>query len=134
MTLRTGNKSGFTLIEVMVATAVLAGGVVLIFEALFSTTNTFSYYSNRMAVGPWIDQKIWEVSEAVLTGVPVDMEGSLAQGNRQYSWRVSQSFNSESRLAKIGVEVSWRQGKREVRMQRGTYVFVPPEEKGSGEG
>jgi len=131
---KTGNKAGFTLIEVMAATAVLAGGVVLIFEALFSTTNTFSYYASRMSLGPWIDQKVWELKEAVIANTPVETAGTLTRGAREFSWKASQTSDAETGLTRIGLEVSWPQGKRQARLERGMYVFVPMEKEEEEEG
>lgn len=129
----TKKKQGFTLIEVMVATAVLAGGVVLIFQALFATSNTFAYYANSMALAPWMDQKIWELQEAALDRMPIETSGSIQQGARMYTWKAVDTYDSDAGLAKIALEVSWIQGKRQVRLQRSTYVFVP-EEKEETEG
>jgi hypothetical protein len=112
----------------MVATAVLAGGVVLIFQALFATSNTFAYYANSMSLAPWMDQKMWELQDAALNRMPSETAGTIQQGTRVYTWKAVDNRDSESGLVKIALEVSWVQGKRLVRLERSTYVFVPEEE------
>ena len=57
-------KKGFTLVEVMVATAVLSLGIVLLYEAFFKITDAFGYYNHYLSVSPFAREKIWAAQDA----------------------------------------------------------------------
>ena len=50
--------TGFTLVEVLVTTAVLSLGIVLIYRAFFTLLDSFGYYSNYLRVIAFADEKL----------------------------------------------------------------------------
>ena len=68
MILTTGNKrnsrSGFTLIEVMVAVAVLSFGLVMVYQAFFVVLDSFNYSADYLEIAGWMDEKIWQAQRS----------------------------------------------------------------------
>ena len=131
MMLRIGSKS-FTLIEVMVTTAVLSLGIVLIFEAFFISLNAFDYCNNYLHVAPQMDEKIWEAENGItcfgtLTGT--ETRGEFASGANNLKWFLSYDvIDKEQALYKIDLEVSWVQGKRKIVLSRNAYAMFEKKE------
>ncbi|MDD5348092.1 MAG: prepilin-type N-terminal cleavage/methylation domain-containing protein [Candidatus Omnitrophica bacterium] len=132
MTSRTGkNKArrAFTLIEVMVAVAVLSFGIVMIYQAYFTVANAYSYCSRYLAIAPSVEEKIWEAQDSIRrTGDLVDqpLEGQWQVGAKNYVWLLSYlplESDPESGLFKITLEVNWKEGKRYVKTGRTAYAF-----------
>lgn len=121
-------KRGFTLVEVMVAASVLAFGIVLIFEAFFSSLKVFDYCSRTLAIAPWMDQKLWEASEEVrqsgVSAMP-DASGSVVEGGARFIWQLSHSILDEiAGLYKVALDVSWPHGGRVMKLSRSAYVLT----------
>ena len=129
---RTGNK-GFTLIEVMVATAVLSLGIVLIYEAFFISLNSFDYCYNYLNVSPLMDEKIWEAQDGItcsgtLTGTATN--GEFTSGVSVRKWILSYDvLDKDQALYKIDLEVSWQEGKRKIILSRNAYALYALFEK-----
>ena len=64
MTLTPFSK-GFTLIEAVVATAVLGLGLALIFQGLFTSLNAYDYYANYLSILPRADEKLYEAQDKI---------------------------------------------------------------------
>ena len=58
-------KKGFTLIEVMVTTAVLSLSMVLIYQAFFISLDSFNYCADYLDVVSWADEKLWQAQDSV---------------------------------------------------------------------
>jgi len=135
MTLRIGTRNGaFTLVEVMVATAILALGAVLIHETFFVSMNAFDYYSDYLYLVPLIDEKIWQAESNIRRFGPsayVQPKGSFIRGSKGFSWNMSSNVISETQdlqLYRISFDVSWRKGERNLSIKRDTYAFYREDE------
>ena len=117
-------KQGFTLIELMVAVAILSLGIVIIYQSFFSILNYFNYYIDYLDVAYWPDEEIWQIKEEWdKNGDFTYMEGekTLVKGKKAY--RCNLAFSPvESDLYKIHLILSWREGKRNIHLSRTTYV------------
>jgi prepilin-type N-terminal cleavage/methylation domain-containing protein len=126
----TGNKKNskraFTLIEVMVAVAVLSFGLVMIYQAFFVVLDTFNYGADSLEVSPWINEKIWQAQDSIIhKGSLADnsTEGEFILDNRKFTWALKGSAISEiSDLTALNLEVSWKAGKRTVQVSRNGYA------------
>ena len=127
--LRIGNKAkGFTLVEIVIATAVLSLGSVLIYEAFFMCMDSFNYCSDYLNMAPWADEKIWEAQEELtFAGTLDELErtGDILRGNNKFSWFLYYNLVSTSvikDLYEISLTLSWQQGKRVSKISRSAYI------------
>jgi prepilin-type N-terminal cleavage/methylation domain-containing protein len=133
MTSLTGNKKGFTLIEVMVTTAVLAFGIVSIFQALFIILGAFSYVSHYLDVVSVADEKVWEARDALIRSGPqaaLAPQGKFDAGGKLYDWTLAahvsesaQMQNSTATVYRLDLSTRWKEGRRDYRIERSSYVI-----------
>lgn len=129
MMLRTGSNKGFTLIEVMVATAVLSLGVVFISETLFRSLDAFHYCYNYLNLAAQMDEKIWQAQEGLtrLGQIPPEGESALSLGKQKFPFQLSYALlNAEESLYRIDLLVSWQEGARRIRLSRAAYAIYQP--------
>ncbi|MCX5708990.1 MAG: prepilin-type N-terminal cleavage/methylation domain-containing protein [Candidatus Omnitrophica bacterium] len=129
---KTGNKKrkadsrGFTLIEVMVAVAVLSFGLVMVYQAFFIVLDSFNYSADYLEIVSWMDEKIWQVQDSIMrTGA---LEGNSNQGefvarNKNFDWAISSNvLGSAGNLYAVNLEVNWKEAKRKVKLSRFCYA------------
>lgn len=121
-------KKGFTLIEVMATTALLAIGSLAVHQAFFTSLSAFSYYADYIDIGPWIHEKMWEVTTALrlLSDSQIETSGAFVSRGRRYDWDVSYSLIDEvknsARFYQVDLVVRWKSGIRKASVQRSAYV------------
>jgi prepilin-type N-terminal cleavage/methylation domain-containing protein len=123
---KTGNR-GFTFLEVMVAAAVLALGTVLIYEAFFTSLNSYNYYVDYLNVASWADDKIWQAEFKLLQGIsPASQEaGEFRENNKIFNWNLNYGLlDEQTGLYSIDLFLSWKTGKRELALSRNTYCIL----------
>ena len=128
------HKKGFTLIEVLVTTAVLAFGIVSIFQALFIIMTAFSYVSHYLSVVSVVDEKVWQVQDAVMRLGPkavFDPQGVFDVGGKKYDWSLSSRLDDAgANLYSIDLSTGWNEGSRQYVLKRSAYViYESPDEK-----
>ena len=119
-------KNGFTLIEVMVAVAVLSFGLVLVYQAFFISLDAFNYSADYLAIACWMDEKIWESQDNIMrTGSLQDyqLQGEFLARNKLFSWQVSSNLlDQNSNLTAVNLQVNWKEAKRSVKASRFCYA------------
>jgi prepilin-type N-terminal cleavage/methylation domain-containing protein len=121
---------GFTLIEVMVASAILAFGTVFIYEALFKCLDAYNYYECYLNVLPWMDEKIWQVQDELSNSGNFSEEtsGEFVNKNRKFLWDLSiAGSGQESGLFKIDLKTSWQSGRKRLSLSRSAYALLDQE-------
>jgi len=126
----TGNKKdsqrAFTLIEVMVAVAVLSFGLVLIYQAFFIVLDTFNYGADYLEVSPWINEKIWQAQDSIIhkgSLAEIAPEGEFVLQNKKFTWSLkSAQISGLNDLSSLNLEVSWKEGKRTAQVSRNAYA------------
>lgn len=125
MMLKTGNK-GFTLIEIMISVAILAFGVILVYEALLKSLNAFGYYSDYFAVSSWMDEKIWQVQDALKNNgaFSEEAQGVYASNKREFYWNLSfLTLDTSAGLYRIDLRVGGQPGSRRPVFTRSAYAL-----------
>ncbi|MBU2102269.1 MAG: prepilin-type N-terminal cleavage/methylation domain-containing protein [Candidatus Omnitrophota bacterium] len=104
----------FTLVEVMVATAILAFGTVLIYRSYFGALNAFAYYDRYMRVNPWVVEMLWRAQDSLKRqGSLGDLEssGMIAADNKSFDWDASYMVLDQIKncceLYRVDVTGSW---------------------------
>ncbi|MFA5356738.1 MAG: prepilin-type N-terminal cleavage/methylation domain-containing protein [Candidatus Omnitrophota bacterium] len=122
---RTGNK-GFTLIEVMAASAILAFGVVFVYEALFRTLDAFNYYENYLKNSNWMDEKIWQAQDELSNSGVYTGEGSgeYLNNNRQVRWELACGPQGDQPgLFSIDLRLAFPRGNKNIYLSRSAYAL-----------
>lgn len=117
---------GFTFLEVMVASAVLALGTVLIYEAFFISLDSFNYYADYLNVSSWADDKLWQAQSQLMQGIPVGQESAeFKDNNKVFSWDLASNLiDEQANLYSLDLSLRWKTGKRESLLIRNTYDFL----------
>ena len=122
------NRKAFSLIEQMVAVAILSSGIVLIYGALLTSLNVFKYSSNRLNVSSWMNEKIWETqNELICSGALIMGEhtGSFVSKTKNFDWKMSVNLigrAQESYLCRLALTVFWKEPQRDVSLSQVAYV------------
>lgn len=123
-------KRGFSLIELMVATAILSLGIVVVFAGFLLSVRGFNYAIDYLSVQYWIDEKIWGMQDELLHRSIVsteDTSGVFVIRNKQFSWNAAHHLIEGLDIAslyEIAVRVTWQEGKQQVSALRTTYVLL----------
>lgn len=125
-----GNKkTGFTLIEVMIATAVLSLTTLLIYEAFFISLDTFNYCYNYLNVFSLADEKIWQAQDDISRFgrlANIAEKGEYIDRNKNFVWNLSNNSIADAlnqKLYKIDLILSWQEGNRNVKISRTAFAI-----------
>jgi prepilin-type N-terminal cleavage/methylation domain-containing protein len=125
-------QQGFSLVEVMVATAVLAFSVVMIYQAFFISLDSFNYCSDYLDVVSWADDKIWTAQDSLSRSgalSQIETQGEFVNNNKKFIWVLSQELlGDQVSLYKINLDLLWRRGKREIKLSRSAYAIYEKKE------
>jgi prepilin-type N-terminal cleavage/methylation domain-containing protein len=118
---------GFTLLEVMVTTAILALGAVLLYEAFFLSLDVNNYCVNYLALSSLASEKIWEAQDAVShlgSDAILETSGEIGLAAKKITWDLSYSGGEEG-LYPINLVISWNEGAHAFKLIRNAYAFKP---------
>ncbi len=104
----TGEK-GFTMLEVMICLAILAGVVVTVLSSLNYHLGLVSY--NRDLVTAAILGKE-KAAETALHGLPKLRKGVFAGAEERFSWRLSTEETEFQGLKRMDISVEWKGDRR----------------------
>jgi general secretion pathway protein I len=125
------SRAGFTLIEVLVATAVLAVGISAGVRALGAMTRASAAAQDRATAVRLAGERL-AVLEAAVDATPgtLDVELTDAQGqfdaDPRFRWQQQVATASDPDLLDVTVTVSWGNGRSEHRYLVTTYLPTPP--------
>jgi prepilin-type N-terminal cleavage/methylation domain-containing protein len=120
-------KIGFTLLEVMIATTVLALGATLIYQSFFIALDSFNYYSTLLKIAPWMNEKIWQSQDGIRRlgpGATLSTNGQLEVNNKDIHWSLTYQSNDQAgSFYQVDLAVLWPQGARQVKLSRSAYAI-----------
>jgi len=129
MTNKHKKNKGFTLVEVIMTGAILAFGIVSIYEALFVSMDAYAYYTHYFNTNHWISEKIWEVQSNLVSSETLNEEqtsGKIMRDHKIYDWLMAvNSLDETQGLYRVSVTLSWREGNKTIKMTRETYLLPP---------
>jgi prepilin-type N-terminal cleavage/methylation domain-containing protein len=121
--------SGFTLIEILITVAILAFGLVAIYEGLFIAMDTFGLYLHYMETPAWMNEQLWAAQDKLISTQALadgEQSGILRRKGKAYQWTMqTASIDSNNKLYRIHLALSWQEGKRKGRLSRGAYALNP---------
>jgi hypothetical protein len=109
----------------MVATAILAFGLVMIFQSFLVSTDTYNYYLNCLKVQLWLDEKLWQLQDDFRQYEffsPLPSSGEFEIGSKDFNWNMDYACIAPDELYKVNLRVSWQQGSRRASALRSAYV------------
>jgi prepilin-type N-terminal cleavage/methylation domain-containing protein len=118
-------KRGFTLVEVMVATAILSLGLVMIYQAFLISLDSFGYSLNHLQAQLWLDEMAWQIQDNFRRYEffsPARTSGEFIAGNKDFSWKIDYEPIQSEELYSINLSTSWQQGSRMINLSRAVYV------------
>ncbi len=123
----TGNKRGFTLVEVMAATVILSLGLLAIYKSFFLSLDTFNYYTSYLEGAAFANEKIWEAEEGIRQfggGALLDTAGSFKINYSNFNWGLDYYAVGESPyLYKIDFNLSLKRGNKFINLSRCAYAL-----------
>jgi len=136
-------KRGFSFVEVMVALAILSGGIVLIYKSFLISFEYIHHLSCRSYAMTILDNKINDLQQifAAKKEIPFQQNSvgeSAMINNRLVYFRYQLDFKVVGNLKNIyqlDIALDWDEGSRHKKFTRQVYIShfnqVPPEEKDS---
>lgn len=123
-------RRGFTLIEIMAATAILALGVVFVYQALLNCLDAYDYYESYFFVSEEVSEKLALAQlELTTTGRFLgERSGKFLNRNREFSWELScVPAGANEDLFRIDLNVLWQSARRKLSMSREAYALFKKE-------
>lgn len=103
-------QRGFTLIEIMVAVAILSLGIVVIYETFFMFLAVYGHYASFFDTHEWINGRIWDAEEGLVRSHKIRLgedSGTFEKNARRYTWNASiDPLDFERGLFAVTVDVS----------------------------
>jgi len=117
---------GFTLVEVMIATAILSFGMLLIFHSFFMSLNSSNYLLDRLNASLELSNEIWQAQDSLRRSGNIQYMLNPEEkqlGQKTYSWILQPSaLNSAMGLYKADAVVFWHENKNEIKLSRSAYI------------
>lgn len=120
------NRRSFSLIEAMVAVAILSFGVVLLYQSFLINTGSVASVSNGLSAGLWAQEKLWQEEDSFhRLKVVIDPQetGQLNMNGRDFFWEKSAIALDEGLYA-LTLTLSWRESTRDRRVVYASYLGI----------
>ena len=117
------DRAGFTLIEILIAVAILSLATVFIFQSNLLSAAVYGRYASRLDIQNWAAQKIWQAKESILGSEFPDTgsnQGSVKLETRTYDWalHIEEEKTESADVYQIELKVSWMEGGQPASLER----------------
>jgi prepilin-type N-terminal cleavage/methylation domain-containing protein len=120
------SNQGFTFVEIMVAVAVVAIGLVAVLGSFITSYQIFQQTENyNQAVLISLDQ-FWQLEDALAQGDNSSSlpSGELTDGLKKFQWAFEETpIQDYNDLKEIKLKISWLDGKRTGQINWATYLI-----------
>ena len=125
-----GRERGFSFVEVMVAVAVLAFGLVLIYKAFFISLDYTEHITHRMHAVILLDNLTSQIQQKVKTEKKppagnIESTQQIPINNKKVNFHYQVNFTKlEHRedIYQADIALFWTEGERQIRLFRSFYV------------
>ena len=106
---RLKNKYGLTLLEVLVAMAILVTGIVFVLRSFFTALNVVRLNQNTVEAAYLAENRLWEIEQDVLAGInPVELKTDTINNKEYVSVGKISELAIPYSLQSLQLTVSWR--------------------------
>jgi general secretion pathway protein I len=115
-------RAGFTLIEVMIAMAILGLGLTVVLEVI-STGTALGHDVHRTTEALLLAR--WKVNQIQIEGFPAlgVREGAFEEPFEDYRWRTEVLPTDEENLRELHLWIEWRDGNAEKDIRLATMLY-----------
>lgn len=118
---------GFTLVEILVSTAILTFGIILLYQSFFISLDAFYYCAHYLDIASEADELLWQAQEIVrLNGETsrIPSRGKFVHNNKNFYWNLRYGIIDEDvGLYRLDLSINWREGRRNIKLTRSTYAL-----------
>ena len=116
------NNKGFSLLELIVAVAILSAGIVVVMEAIVSSTRAAGLSCDVVSAVFLAEDKLQELeykeANSMISNEPEESEGE--QG--KFSWKRALNLDAESGLYALDMELKWKARSWQEKFSVQTYL------------
>jgi len=118
---------GFTLVEIMVAAAILSLGIVAVYEGFFMSLEAFDRYTDFLNTSGQADEMIWKIEDTLARSGKImlgDKEGILVSGGKEYLWNLRvNAVDVANGLYAVEITISQTSRSKKIATQKAAYVL-----------
>ncbi|MBI2264037.1 MAG: type II secretion system protein [Armatimonadetes bacterium] len=116
------SRTGFTLVEVIVALALVGTALLALLSSVSTAVRAEAVYSRHTRAVFLARQKLEQVGRQE-TLTPAHMEGNFAPDFPNFDWQVTIESTQVPGLYKVSAQVSWMEGQNQRDVQLSSCVF-----------
>ena len=119
------NKTGFTLLEVLLAMAVLSFGISYISPIFFESSSAVRHIQNRILVESMMDRELWDIRKFISKTTVIDehtarkVKGDYPEFTFDIKFGKVEGY---SNLYKVDIQAFWAEGRKNVNLERVVYI------------
>lgn len=116
-------KRSFTLSEVLIATAIFAGGMVFVLRSFIVLLSAANFSQNMTLACFLSEEKIWEIEQNYKRGINTESFGSQQIAQKDYKWNYT--VTETDSLNQLDFEILWQERPREKEYSMKFAVYLP---------
>ncbi|MBP9866230.1 MAG: prepilin-type N-terminal cleavage/methylation domain-containing protein [Candidatus Omnitrophica bacterium] len=122
-------RAGFTLIEVLICTAILSASLIIVYKPMLTALNTLRYGDEREEADRLLERQIFEFREKMLksSGLVAPSETRTLLGrDKPFEYRrVAKPLTDDGELYRVECQISWKRAGTLKRLIRSFDAYIP---------